>query len=144
MPLTLTQAQIICAKTLEHGHANKFKPLGVVVIDARAAVIACAVEDNSSIARFNIARAKANASITFNTGTRGVERIVKERPHFFTGAVTAVEGGMVPVPGGVVIKDASGAIIGAMGVSGDTSDNDEAAALAGVAAAGLIGDGGQG
>ena len=132
MPLTLAQAQIICSETLRFGHANKLKPLGVVVMDARAAVIAVAVEDNSSLARFNIARAKATASITFNTGTRGVERIVKERPHFFTGAVTAVEGGMVPVPGGVIIKDATGTILGAVGVSGDTSDNDEIAALKGI------------
>ena len=64
-----------------------------------------------------------------------------ERPHFFAGAAHAV-GGMIPVAGGVLIKDASGAVIGAVGVSGDTSDNDEAAALAGIAAAGFVGDGG--
>ena len=80
----------------------------------------------------------------FNTGTRGVEKFAKDRPHFFQGATSAIAGGLVPVPGGVVIKDKSGAIIGSMGVSGDTSDNDELAALAGVAAAGLIGDAGQG
>lgn len=144
MPLTLAQAQAICANTLHHGHEKKMRPLGVVVIDARAAVIAAAVEDGSSLARFNVARAKANAAISFNTGTRGVEKYAKDRPHFFHGALSAVEGGMVPVPGGCIIKDASGQILGAVGVSGDTSDNDEAAALAGIAAAGLIGDGGQG
>ena len=73
-------------------------------------------------------------------GTRGLEKLAKDRPHFFAGAVSAVEGGLVPVPGGVLIKASDGAILGAVGVSGDTSDNDEAAAMAGVTAAGLVGD----
>ncbi|MFO1033603.1 MAG: heme-binding protein [Hyphomicrobiales bacterium] len=69
--------------------------------------------------------------------------MAKDRPHFFAGAVSAIAGGIVPVPGGVLIKSKEGVILGAIGVSGDTSDNDEAAALAGIAAAGLVGDGGQ-
>ena len=77
-------------------------------------------------------------------GTRSLEKLAKDRPHFFTGAVAAIEGGIVPVPGGVLIKDTDGTILGAVGVSGDTSDNDEIAALAGVTAAGFVGDGGQG
>ena len=80
----------------------------------------------------------------FNTGTRGVEKLARERPHFFAGAVSAISGGIVPVPGGVLIKDQAGVILGAVGVSGDTSDNDEIAALKGIEAAGLVGDGGQG
>jgi uncharacterized protein GlcG (DUF336 family) len=65
-----------------------------------------------------------------------------ERPHFFAGAAHAVGGGLVPVAGGVLIKDAGGAVIGAVGVSGDNSDNDEAAAIAGIVAVGLVADGG--
>lgn len=138
MSLTLALAQTILAKTLEHAATAKMRPLGAVVMDARGAVIAAAISDGSSLARFDIASAKARASIMFNTGTRGVEKFAKDRPHFFQGATSAIAGGLVPVPGGVLIKDKGGAIIGSLGVSGDTSDNDELAALAGVAAAGLV------
>ena len=140
--LTLTQAQLIVDKTLAHGKDAKFKTLGVVVLDIRASVKAAAIGDGSSLARFDIARAKAKGALAFNMGTRALEKIAKDRPHFFAGAVAAIEGGMVPVPGGVLIKNASGLIIGSVGVSGDTSDNDEAAALAGIAASGFVGDGG--
>ena len=142
MSLTLTAAQNIVEKTLAHGKEAKFKTLGVVVLDIRATVKAAAVGDGSSLARFDIARAKAKGALAFNMGTRALEKIAKDRPHFFAGAVAAIDGGIVPVPGGVLIKDAAGVIIGSVGVSGDTSDNDEAAALAGIAAAGFVGDGG--
>ena len=138
----LTAAQIIIEKTLAHGKEAKFKTLGVVVLDIRATVKAAAIGDGSSIARFDIARAKAKGALAFNMGTRALEKLAKDRPHFFQGAVSAIEGGLVPVPGGVLIKDAAGVIVGSVGVSGDTSDNDEAAALAGIAAAGFVGDGG--
>lgn len=140
--LTLTDAQSIIEKTLAHGKEANFKTLGVVVLDTRATVKAAAVGDGSSMARFDIARAKAKGALAFNMGTRGLEKLAKDRPHFLAGALSAVEGGMVPVAGGVLIKDSRGAILGAIGVSGDTSDNDEMAALAGIAAAGFIGDGG--
>ena len=142
MSLTLTAAQSIIEKTLSHGKEAKFKALGVVVLDIRASVKAAAVGDGSSLARFDIARAKAKGALAFNMGTRALEKIAKDRPHFFAGAVAAVDGGIVPVPGGVLIRDAAGVIIGSVGVSGDTSDNDEAAALAGIAASGFVGDGG--
>ena len=142
MSLTLSNAQSIIEKTLAHGKESKFKPLGVVVMDTRGVVIAAAISDGSSLARFDIARAKAKGALAFNMGTRALERIAKDRPHFIIGAVAAIDGGIVPVPGGVLIKDASGDILGSVGVSGDTSDNDELAALAGIAAAGFVGDGG--
>ena len=142
MSLTLSNAQSIIEKTLAHGKESKFKPLGVVVMDTRGVVIAAAISDGSSLARFDIARAKAKGALAFNMGTRALEKIAKDRPHFFSGAVAAIDGGIVPVPGGVLIKDTSGNILGSVGVSGDTSDNDELAALAGIAAAGFVGDGG--
>ncbi len=144
MSLALAQAQTIIAKTLDQAVAAKMKPLGAVVMDARGVVIAAAISDGSSLGRFDIASAKARACVMFNTGTRGVEKLAKDRPHFFHGATSAIAGGLVPVPGGVLIKDKSGAIMGAIGVSGDTSDNDEIAAMAGIAAAGLVGEPGQG
>ena len=140
--ITLAQAQTIVAKTLEHGVQAKFKTLGVVVLDTRATVKAAAIGDGSSLARFDIARAKAKGALAFNMGTRALEKIAKDRPHFISGAVAVIEGGIVPVPGGVLIKDKDGHILGSVGVSGDTSDNDELAALAGIAAAGFVGDGG--
>ena len=140
--LTLTAAQSIIAHTLAHGHEVKFKTLGVVVLDIRATVKAAAVGDGSSIARFDIARAKAQGCLYFNMGSRGIEKLAKDRPHFFQGAVSAIVGGIVPVAGGVLIKDKEGQILGAVGVSGDTPDNDELAALAGIVAAGFVADGG--
>ena len=144
MTLTLSNAETIIAQALIHAKSANFKPLGIVVLDSRATVKAASIADGSSLARFDIARAKAKGALAFNMGTRGLEKLAKERPHFFTGAVSAIEGGIVPVPGGVLIKDKDGSILGAVGVSGDTSDNDEIAAIAGIMAAGLVGDGGQG
>ena len=143
MTLTLTTAQTIIAKTLDHAKQSNFKVLGVVVIDARGAVVAAAIQDGSSLARFDVAKAKANGAISFNMGSRGIEKLAKDRPHFLAGALGVIDG-IIPVAGGVLIKSTDGKILGAVGVSGDTSDNDEAAALVGIQAAGLVGDGGQG
>lgn len=143
MTLTLATANTIITAALAHANSANFKPLGIVVLDARGTVKAASIADGSSLARFDIARAKANGALAFNMGTRSLEKLAKERPHFLAGAVSAIEGGIVPVAGGVLIKDRDGTILGAVGVSGDTSDNDEIAALAGIAAAGLMGDGGQ-
>ncbi len=141
--LTLASAQTIITKTLDHAKSANFKALGVVVLDARGTVIAAATQDGSSLARFDLAKAKANGVISFNMGSRGIEKLAKDRPHFLAGALGVIDG-IIPVPGGVLIKSADGKILGAVGVSGDTSDNDEAAALAGIQVAGLVGDGGQG
>lgn len=142
MTLTLSTANTIITATLAHAKSANFKPLGIVILDARGTVKAASIADGSSLARFDIARAKAKGALAFNMGTRGLEKLAKDRPHFFAGAVSAIEGGLIPVPGGVLIKDKDGTILGAVGVSGDTSDNDELAALAGVREAGLVGDGG--
>ncbi len=141
MPLTLNLAQSIIAKTLDHAKQANFKVLGVVVLDTRGTVVAAAIQDGSSLARFDIAKTKANGAISFNMGSRGIEKLAKDRPHFLAGALGVIDG-IIPVAGGVLIKSAEGQIIGAVGVSGDTSDNDELAALAGIQAAGFVGDGG--
>ncbi len=142
MTLSLDAAQTIIARCLAHGRSAGMKPLGIVILDIRGAVKACALEDGSSLARFDIARTKAKTALAFERGTRAFEKLAVDRPHFFTGAAAALDGGLIPVPGGVLIRDTAGAIVGAAGVSGDTSDNDEAAAAAGIAAAGLVADGG--
>lgn len=142
MSLTLALANTILSSALDFAHGKGMRPLTLVVLDARAAVIAVASEDGSSLDRFNVARAKARGALAFNLGSRAVEKIATDRPHFFAGVAPMIEGGVVPVAGGVLIRNADRAIIGAIGISGDNSDNDEAAGLAGIAAAGLIGDGG--
>ncbi len=141
MPLNLAAASTILREALAHGRALKFKPLAVVVLDQRGVVIAAASEDGTSLSRFEIARGKASGALAFNLGSRKLGDMAVERPHFFAAAAHAVAG-IIPVAGGVLIKDGDGTVLGAVGVSGDTSDNDEAAALAGIAAAGFVGDGG--
>jgi uncharacterized protein GlcG (DUF336 family) len=140
--LTLANAQTIITHALAHAHELKFKPLCVVVLDARGAVVASASEDGSSLKRFQVASAKAQGSLAFNMNSRALEKLAIDRPHFVAGAIGAVGGALIPVAGGVIIRDANKQVIGAVGVSGDTSDNDEIAAIAGAMAAGLLADGG--
>ena len=142
MSLTLALAQGIIRDSLAHARKAGFKPLAIVVLDQRSAVVAAASEDGVSLKRFEVARGKASGALAFNVGSRKLGEMAVERPHFIVGAVHAVGGGLVPVAGGVLIKDAEGMVIGAAGVSGDNSDNDEAAAIAGITAAGLTADGG--
>jgi len=142
MTLTLNIAQTIVDKALARARQAQFRPLSVVVLDARSAVIAAASEDGTSLKRFDLAKAKAQGALAFNLGSRALGVMAVERPHFFAGAAHAVGGGLVPVAGGVLVRDMRGSVIGAVGVSGDTSDNDEAAAISGINAASLVADGG--
>lgn len=140
--LTLEAAQKILATALAKGRALNLKPLVVVVLDAHGSVKALAAEDGTSLKRGNIAIAKASGAMALGVGSRSIEKIAKERPHFIAAASHVVgAAGIVPVAGGVLILD-GGKVIGAVGVSGDTSDNDELAAMAGIEAAGFKGDGG--
>lgn len=141
MRLSLAQARTIIDAAIDHGRSANMKPLTVVVLNDRAAVIASASEDGSSIRRFEVARGKADGALAFDVGSRRLGDMAVERPHFMAGALSVI-GGMVPVAGGVLIRGAAGAVFGAVGISGDTSDNDEAAATAGIKAAGFTADGG--
>jgi len=76
-------------------------------------------------------------------GSRAIAKRAATDPAFVAAVTHAAGGALVPVPGGVLLRDEEGVLLGAVGISGDTSDNDEAAALAGIAAAGLLGDPGQ-
>ncbi len=140
--LTLEAAQKMIEAGLAYAHAHKMNPMGLVVLDARGALKACAMEDGSSLIRWRIAFGKAYGAIGLGAGTRKIATLAAERPAFINAATHLSEMGLVPVPGGVLIKSASGELLGAIGVSGDTSDNDELVACAGVAAAGLVADGG--
>ena len=138
--LTLSQAQTILTTALAHARAQNFQPLAILVLDARGVPKAFAAEDGTSLRRYEIAQGKAHGALAMGIGSRTLGRRAEERPHFIAAVTHVVGGALVPVPGGVLIRAADRAIIGAVGISGDNSDNDEAAALAGIAAAGLIGD----
>ncbi|MBK9082603.1 MAG: heme-binding protein [Rhizobiales bacterium] len=139
--LDLAKARAILDAALAEGRARGLKPLSVVVLDGRGALAAAASEDGVSLMRWKIAMGKAQAALGLGLGSRAVGVMAVDRPHF-TGAVAAMApDGFVPVAGGVLIR-AAGRIVGAVGVSGDASDNDEAAAVAGIAAAGLAADAG--
>lgn len=138
--LTLDQAQTIVSVALRHARAQKFQPLAVIVLDARGVLKAAGVEDGTSLRRSEIATGKAHGALSFGVGSRNLAKRAEERPHFIAAVTHAVGGLLVPVPGGVLIRAADRAVLGAVGVSGDNSDNDEAAAMAGIAAAGLTGD----
>jgi uncharacterized protein GlcG (DUF336 family) len=120
------------AYAAEHG----FKPMAIGVIDARGALIAFAAQDGTSLKRGEIALGKANGAVALGMGSRALMKRAETQAYFITAATAAIGGALIPVPGGVLIKS-GGTLLGAIGISGDTSDNDEAAALAGIAAAGL-------
>lgn len=140
--LNLQQAQTIVAATLKAAREKSFKPLSVVVYDDRGALKALLSEDGTSLKRAEIAMGKAYGALALGVGSRALHKMATDRPYFVAAATHAVGGQLVPVPGGVLIKNAQGRILGAVGVSGDTSDNDEIAAAAGIEAAGLVFDAG--
>jgi uncharacterized protein GlcG (DUF336 family) len=142
--LTLRKAQRIVKAALDEAEKHGMKPLSVAVLDERGVARAVATQDGASLMRFDIAFGKAYGALGAGAGSRSLMKMALDRPHFMTAFVAASDGRCVPVPGGVLIKDSKGAVLGAVGVSGDTSDNDEVAAVAGITAAGLTADPGAG
>jgi uncharacterized protein GlcG (DUF336 family) len=140
--LTLEAAQTILTAALKSGREKKFKPLAVAVYDGRGALKALAAEDGASLKRAEIAMGKAYGALSLGVGSRAIYKMAVDRPYFVAAATHAVGGQLIPAPGGVLIKDQQGAVLGAVGVSGDTSDNDEIAAAAGIEAAGYVFDAG--
>lgn len=141
--ITLDAAQAILAAALAHARTHQLNPLAVCVLDARGALKAYAAEDGTSLRRGDIATGKANGALSLGMGSRSLFKRAKDQPYFISAATSAIGGSLVPVPGGVLVRDGEGRIIGAVGISGDTSDNDEAAAVAGISAAGLVADPGE-
>lgn len=137
--LTLEQARKIADAALAVAHAQKFKPLSIVVLDARGARKVVLTEDSTSLKRAEVAYGKAYGALAMGSGSRSLMKMAAERPNFVAAAMHVADGALVPVPGGVLIRS-GGEIVGAVGVSGDTSDNDEIAAVAGIEAAGLTAD----
>lgn len=137
MGLKYEQAQAIVTAALTYARAKNLKPMGFVVLDERGSLRAAATEDGTSLARWKVAYGKAQGAISMGVDSRKLHEMAVERPHFIASLASVFSEGLVPVPGGVLIRDASGAVIGAAGASGDTSDNDEGALLAAIAEVGL-------
>ncbi len=136
MSLSLDQARSIIAGARAHGVGAGLKPLTVVVLDAGGHLIAAEREDGAAMKRFDVAHGKAYGALALGMGSRAL-MVRAEQQAYFVAAVTHTVGHLVPVPGGVLIRDSEGALLGAVGISGDTSDADEAACIAGVQAASL-------
>ena len=140
MAVTLEQARTMIAETFKKGHELGLKPLSAVVLDAGGHVQAFEREDGAAPGRFGIAHGKAYGAVMLGMAGRA-QMARAEQQAYFMAAVNGVYGGaVVPVPGGLLLRDAAGVVIGALGVTGDTSDNDVKAALAGIEAAGLKGE----
>ncbi len=137
MSVTLAQASTIVDVALKKGRETNCAPLTVAVLDAGGHLVAFKREDRSGILRFDIAYGKAWGALGMGFGSRELAERAAKMPVFITALTTISGGRLVPVPGGVLIKDADGAVLGAAGISGDTSDKDETCAVAGIEAAGL-------
>jgi len=135
--VTLAQANTIIGAALAKGHELRLAPLTVVVLDAGGHVVAVQREDRSGIVRVQIATAKAWGGLGMGFGSREMFDRAAKGPAFITALGPVSDGRMIPAPGGVLLLDAAGEIIGAVGISGDVSDRDEECALAGIAVAGL-------
>lgn len=140
MTLTLSDARSIIAASRSHGHALSLRPLTVVVLDAGGNLLAAEREDGAAIKRFEIAHGKAYGALALGVGTRALMIRAEEQPYFLAAACAAIGGNLVPVPGGVLVRNTDGALVGSVGVSGDTSDNDEKAATVGIEAIGMTGE----
>ena len=137
MNITLDQARAVVSATLAYGQELHMNPLCVAVLDAGGHLKAFEREDGVANKRFEVAYGKAHGAISVGVSSRTLGEMAVERPHFMAGLIGTVGGALVPVPGGIIIVTDNDTAIGAVGVSGDSSDNDEAAALAGIEAAGL-------
>ena len=138
--LTLAQAQALATATLAEARTLSLKPLVVSVLDARGAYKALLAEDGTSLRRAEIAYGKAHGALGMGLGSRAIAARAEQAPAFVAAVTHAFGGALVPVPGGILLRDASGTLLGAIGVSGDTSDNDEKAALAAIKVVGLVGE----
>ena len=135
--ITLAQANTIIEAALAKGAEMKLRPLGVAVLDAGGKLVAFQLQDNTSTLRPQIAIGKASGALALGISSRKIEELSKIRPGFASSLDRISRDGVVAAAGGVIIVDGDGLPMGAVGITGDTSDADEACALAGIAAAGL-------
>jgi uncharacterized protein GlcG (DUF336 family) len=135
--LTLAQANQIITAALAKSREAGYKPMGIAVLDEGGGLKAFAREDGASMFRFEIAQGKAWGAVGMGVSSRALGDRAKGNPNFFVALAATAHGKFLPQTGAVVIKDAAGHVIGAVGASGGTGDEDEAICIAGVTAAGL-------
>lgn len=140
MSIDLETARAIVSHGRKYARDLDCKAMTVVVLDAGGHVVAVEREDGSSNKRFEIAHGKAHGALSLGMGSRALMARAEQQPYFIAAATSAIGGSLVPVPGGVLVRDAHGRVLGAVGVSGDTSDRDEAVAVAGIEAVDLTPD----
>lgn len=138
--ITLRKARTIVRQALAKAREAEMKPIAVCVLDAGGHLKAFEREDGASNFRFQVAFGKASGGLGLGLGSRALRDRAETQAYFVLAAGNAFPGGLVPVPGGVLVRDRRGALIGAVGISGDSSENDELAAIAGIEAAGLVPD----
>jgi uncharacterized protein GlcG (DUF336 family) len=135
--LTLAQARTLIDAALAAARQAGFKPMGVVVVDAAAQVLASAREDGASALRLDIALGKSAAAVGMGVNSRVLTERAKNLPAFFNAVAACAQQHFIPQTGAVLITDDTGAVLGAAGASGGTGDEDEQIVIAGIAAAGL-------
>lgn len=136
--LTLAQANQIIAAALAQSKAWGYKPMGIAVLDHSGNLKAFVLEDGASMFRFDIARGKAWGAVGMGVSSRVLAERAADNPNFFVTLAATAGGKFLPQTGAVLIRDSQGAVLGAVGASGGTGDEDEAICKAGVAAAGLV------
>ena len=137
--LGLDVAQTMVSSALSFARKEMLKPLAVAVLDHRGTLKAFAADDGTSLRREQLARGKAEGALAMGMGTRAMQRWTPTHPHLIMSSASII-GSIVPLPGGVLVKDEDGRLLGAVGVSGDSSDNDERVAVAAIEAAALQAD----
>jgi uncharacterized protein GlcG (DUF336 family) len=135
--MNLDDAHRLIEAALAKAGELRLKPMAVAVLDARGCLKAFAAQDGTSLLRGEVAAGKAYGALALGMGSRAIFKRAQEQAFFVDAVNTLAQGRMVPVPGGVLIRDGAGTLLGAVGVSGDTSDNDEICAVAGIEVIGL-------
>jgi uncharacterized protein GlcG (DUF336 family) len=138
MDMTLATARHLVDAALETARSLSLKPMAAIVLDARGCLKAAAVEDGTSLLRSQVAHGKAYGALALGIGSRAIFNRAQEQPYFVDAVNTLAGGAIVPVPGGLLIQDGEGRLLGALGLSGDTSDNDEQCGKDAIASAGLV------
>ncbi|GGD35081.1 GlcG/HbpS family heme-binding protein [Sinisalibacter lacisalsi] len=139
--ISLAKARTMIRKTLEAGRAQEMKPLAVAVLDAGGHVIAFERSDGAPPGRFELARAKAYGAVMLGMGGTAQRDRAEAQAYFMIAANGIYGGQLAPVPGGILVRDKRGRVVGAVGVTGDTSENDLAVGIAGIEAAGFAAEG---
>jgi uncharacterized protein GlcG (DUF336 family) len=137
MPLTLEQARTIAKEAFAHGKEQAFAPLTIAVLDVGGHILLLERDERSGILRPDIAIAKAWGALGFGAPSRNFADIAEARPTFFATIQNLAGGRLVPAAGGCLIRDEDDVVLGAVGITGDNSDNDERCAISGIEAAGL-------